>query len=110
MVMKSKFLWTACILPKWQVLVALVVCLNGPCKKVGLPCDGHSGSAINPLLATAEPISKMCDSPGKTYLTKGENARKAEKEKSLNSTKQKKNQTQTPKIKTNKKQPTKRLV
>lgn len=62
-----------------------------PARKLGYPVMDIAGSAINPLPATAEPISKMCDSPGKTHLTKGENARKTEKEKSLNSIKQKKN-------------------
>lgn len=42
MLMKSEFIWPARISPKEQVLVALVVCLNGPCKKIGLPCAGHS--------------------------------------------------------------------
>lgn len=42
MMMKSKFIWTVCISPMWQVLVAVVVCLSGLCKNVGLPRAGHS--------------------------------------------------------------------
>lgn len=73
-------------------------------RRLGYPVLDTDSSAINPLLVTAELMSKMCNNPGKTYLKKEENARKAatEGKKVSTATKQNKKTPQpyAPRIKT----------